>query len=305
MYKVGEFSKLSRITAKTLRYYDYIGLFKPKHINEETGYRYYTIDQLKSLYRIVELREFGFTISEILELTQEEENTDSDEKITVLLRQKQQEIEEQINDYKRKLNQIKAYMDTIETEEKEESHSVVVKEVPKLIVASLRRKLYDYSDLNDYISEMELFLKKQNIRLGNPDYCFTIYHDGEYKENNIDAEMCQIVSQYGQNSEKIKFKELEKIDTAACILHYGTHKQIRKSYGYLVEWIARNNYVITGALRECYLEKVIANQESIYSNGSAVIEIQAPIKRDSELSLKLGGIKLNACNINSGFNESV
>ncbi|HHY99593.1 MAG TPA: MerR family DNA-binding transcriptional regulator, partial [Tissierellia bacterium] len=46
MYRIGEFSKMSKTTIKTLRYYDEIGLLKPQETDKFIGYRLYTTDQL-------------------------------------------------------------------------------------------------------------------------------------------------------------------------------------------------------------------------------------------------------------------
>ena len=48
-FTIGEISKLSRISLKTLRYYDEIGLLKPKYVNQENNYRYYSIEQLTTI----------------------------------------------------------------------------------------------------------------------------------------------------------------------------------------------------------------------------------------------------------------
>ncbi|MEL7433945.1 MAG: MerR family DNA-binding transcriptional regulator, partial [Chloroflexota bacterium] len=53
MFKIGDFSKLSQVSSKALRYYDNIGLLKPAHVDSFSGYRYYTVDQLPRLNRIV------------------------------------------------------------------------------------------------------------------------------------------------------------------------------------------------------------------------------------------------------------
>ena len=53
MFKIGEFSKFSQVTVKTLRYYDQIGLLKPAEIDRFTGYRYYSASQLPRLHRIL------------------------------------------------------------------------------------------------------------------------------------------------------------------------------------------------------------------------------------------------------------
>lgn len=51
MIRIGDFSKLSQVSIKTLRYYDEMGLFKPINVDRFTGYRYYSASQaVQSLY---------------------------------------------------------------------------------------------------------------------------------------------------------------------------------------------------------------------------------------------------------------
>lgn len=68
MYKIGELSKLCRIPVKTLRFYDSEGLLPPNRIDEMTGYRYYSAVKLSDCYRIIALKELGFSLREIKEL---------------------------------------------------------------------------------------------------------------------------------------------------------------------------------------------------------------------------------------------
>lgn len=49
---IGDLSKLSGSSVRSLRYYDQIGILKPAYINEDTGYRYYTAEQLATLSMI-------------------------------------------------------------------------------------------------------------------------------------------------------------------------------------------------------------------------------------------------------------
>ncbi len=65
MYKIGLFSKMNKVTIKALRYYDEIGLLKPALVDEFTGYRYYTAEQMPRLHRILMLKGIGFSINEI------------------------------------------------------------------------------------------------------------------------------------------------------------------------------------------------------------------------------------------------
>ena len=65
MYKIGELSRLSKIPVKTLRYYDNEGILMPDYIDDFTGYRYYNAAKLSDCYRIIALKELGFSLSEI------------------------------------------------------------------------------------------------------------------------------------------------------------------------------------------------------------------------------------------------
>ena len=65
LYRIGEFSKLTGISIRTLRYYDSIDLFKPSEVDLFTSYRYYKEEQVKDLELINELKEVGFTLEEI------------------------------------------------------------------------------------------------------------------------------------------------------------------------------------------------------------------------------------------------
>lgn len=65
LYKIGEFSKLTNVPIKTLRYYDEINLFKPQEIDLFSGYRYYSKEQIDDLAVILNLKDVGFSLDEI------------------------------------------------------------------------------------------------------------------------------------------------------------------------------------------------------------------------------------------------
>ena len=65
MIRIGDFSKLSRVSVKALRYYDEMGLLKPVSVDRFTGYRLYEYSQLSALNRILALKELGFSLEEI------------------------------------------------------------------------------------------------------------------------------------------------------------------------------------------------------------------------------------------------
>lgn len=80
MYKIGEFSKITGVSEKTLRYYDKIGILKPKK-DDFTNYRYYDEDNINDLKIILHLKSIGFTLSEIKDLGTRLSNKIFEEKI--------------------------------------------------------------------------------------------------------------------------------------------------------------------------------------------------------------------------------
>ena len=68
MFKIGDFSRLAQVSVRMLRHYDKLGLLEPSFTDRFTGYRYYTIDQLPRLNRIVALNDLGLTLAQIADL---------------------------------------------------------------------------------------------------------------------------------------------------------------------------------------------------------------------------------------------
>lgn len=65
MFKIGEFSRIARVSARLLRFYDELGLLKPGVVDPATGYRYYASGQLTRLNRILVLKELGLSLEQI------------------------------------------------------------------------------------------------------------------------------------------------------------------------------------------------------------------------------------------------
>jgi DNA-binding transcriptional MerR regulator len=68
VYRIGEFARIGSVSAKTLRYYDEIGLLKPSRTDPQTRYRYYAAEQLGDLAQITTLKDLGLSLDEVLRL---------------------------------------------------------------------------------------------------------------------------------------------------------------------------------------------------------------------------------------------
>ena len=65
LLKISELADFFGTTPKALRLYEKKGIFVPYKIDPQTGYRYYSADQVKKLNVLVELQELGFSLNEI------------------------------------------------------------------------------------------------------------------------------------------------------------------------------------------------------------------------------------------------
>lgn len=90
-----------------------------------------------------------------------------------------------------------------------------------MIVASMRTKVANYDTYFNIVPKMGEFMRSVGAVCTDPAYCFTIYHDGEYRESDIDVEICESFVAPCQESEKVTFKTISAVVDAACLYHKG------------------------------------------------------------------------------------
>jgi len=268
MYQIGLFSKMNRITTKTLRHYDEVGLLKPAYIDDFTGYRFYSSEQLPRLSQIMTLKQMGFSLADIKTLI------DDSEAVAIFLKLKEQEVKDKIENEKSKLLSIQNYQKRLKGEFVMK-YNPVLRALPEVIVASMRMIAPSYDYYFDIIPKMGDEMRRLGAVCAEPAYCFNIYHDGEYREHDIDVEVCESVVEYCEDSEMIQFKKINSVEQALCVLHKGPYSLLREAYSFSMEWIKDNDYEIVGLPRESYIDG-IWNKES---ESEWLTEIQFPIQK--------------------------
>lgn len=136
MFRIGDFSKLSRVSVKTLRYYDELGLLKPAHVDRFTGYRYYSADQLLQLNRILALKDLGFSLEQT---TRSIQGTLTLAQMSEILRMKHAELQWRVQDNQARLARVEARLRSIEHENMMPKDDVVLKSIEAKTVASARK----------------------------------------------------------------------------------------------------------------------------------------------------------------------
>ena len=76
MFSIGEFSRITSLTVKALRFYHEKGILVPARVDEDSGYRYYSTDNAARARLIVRLRDLEFSLEEIREILQHTDESD-------------------------------------------------------------------------------------------------------------------------------------------------------------------------------------------------------------------------------------
>lgn len=265
MYRIGEFSILSKTTIKTLRYYENEKLLIPKYIDPVNNYRYYDNNQLNDISKIISLKQLGFSLKDIKLIMQ-------GCNIKSFLDKRREEIISQQELYDNQLSKINYLLE----EDNNMNNTIFMKELPECIVYYKEGIISNYSEESEFIlnSGKECLELNPNIKCITPDYCFVEYLDGEYKENNIKVRYSQAVCEKGKENDSIKFRKLESVP-AVCILHKGPYEDLGKSYSAVMNYIEKNGYEVVDYYRECYIDGIWNKEDPL----EWLTEIQVPVKK--------------------------
>ncbi len=275
MLKIGDFSRISQVPVKTLRYYDEIGLLHPERIEPFTGYRYYSAKQLPRLNRILALKDLGFSLEQIAQLL--DANLALAE-IQGMLRLKRMELQNRVEEEQARLARVEARLKQIEQEGRLPGYEVILKRVEAQFIASRREVIPTLEDLKEWFDTLyrELFtwLSCNGIRSTGP--ALALYHDHEFTEQDIDVEVGAVIAAPPpqiSSAGPFTCRELPA-DSMAYVLHRGDYATISQAYGALGGWIEASSYRIVGPFREFYLVGPGAADPSAY-----LTEIQMPVEK--------------------------
>jgi effector-binding domain-containing protein len=268
MIKIGTFSRISQVSVKTLRYYDEIGLLKPAQIDRFTGYRFYAIEQLPQLNRILALKELGFSLEQIAQVMRQGLSA---EELRGILRLKQAEITLRLQSDQDMLSRIETRIKQIEQENQMPTYDILIKKIEPFAIASTRGIIPSYPEQGGLWNTLESYLAANKTQPAGP--CFTIYHADEPE---IDAEVCEPLAAPIQADEPVKSYLLPGVEAAASTIHHGPFVTIGDAYAALIKWIEENGYQICGPCREIYLRP---SNNGSQTDPSTLTEIQFPVRK--------------------------
>lgn len=248
MFKIGEFSKLSRISLRMLRHYDEIGLLVPEHTDSWTGYRQYAAAQLITANRITALRSLGFSLADTASLLACWEDRTAMERRLLARRAA---VEASIQEASDRLRLLDTAIERLRKDEKQMNYDVTIKTLPERQVASVRQILPGYDREGDLWHIFAQETAALRIQDGDPPLCVSIFHDGEYKEADVDVEIQKTVKGTYPDTEHVKFKTVPPV-TVASATFQGPYRQIGEVNQAVAAWVEANGYAFDGLFFNIY-----------------------------------------------------
>ena len=207
MLRIGEFSKLSRVSLRMLRHYDEIGLLKPAEIDRFTDYRYYREDQLPTVCRITALKDMGFALADIVKIL---EVYDDKARLSEYFAERERELRAQADDVARRLRLLDTARKRLRKEDKM-SYNVTVKTIPERYAATVHAVIPSYEDEGTMWATLCGETAGMNLIPANPCLCAACFLDGEYKECDVEVEISKTVKGEYKDTEHVRFKTLPEV----------------------------------------------------------------------------------------------
>ena len=154
------------------------------------------------------------------------------------------------------------------------NYSATIKDLPECVVYSKKMTIPNYDAYFEIIPEIGETIEKKypGLKCAEPEYCFIVYLDGEYKEKDINIEFCEAVDKIYPDFDDFVFKTMDAV-TAVSVMHKGPYAGLSEAYAYIFRWIEENGYAAADNPRESYIDG-IWNKES---EADWLTEVQVPI----------------------------
>jgi DNA-binding transcriptional MerR regulator len=280
--KIGDFSKLVRVSIRMLHHYDQLGLLKPIRVDADTGYRYYGVHQMARLNRILALKDLGLSLAQIAAVL---DQPLSAEQLRGMLRLQQADLRQRVEREQARLGRVEARLRLIAQEGTMSHDGVVLKPVAAQTVAAAREVIDDPHTIPARCRALRDLLREALPHAGvkASGASFVIFHDKGLRDEPIEIEVAvpiepEMAARLSAD-DRLATYELSAVETVAAFIHHGSLATIEETYAAAWRWVEANGYRMVGPwpYREVYLS------EEDGANG-AVIEVQMPVQLDERLA---------------------
>lgn len=273
MLKIGDFSKLTRVSIRMLRHYDEIDLLKPEVIDFYTGYRYYSEKQLPVACRITSLKDMGFSLAAIREMLK---CYDRPALLENYLRVRQEELSAMAEETAYRLRLLETALERLRKGD-DMNYDITLKTIPERYAACLRMTIPRYEEEGMVWKILCEETETMNLLPDDPCLCSVIFHDAEWKETDVDIEAQKTVRGKYPDTGHVKFCTLPAVTVASATFR-GAYDSIGEVYSAVYAWAEANGYKGDGPMFNIYH----VSPHETQNPEDFVTEVCLPVRKNAQ-----------------------
>jgi DNA-binding transcriptional MerR regulator len=280
MFKIGDFSRIARVSCRLLRYYDELGLLKPAIVDRVNGYRYYTAAQLPQLNRILVLKDLGLTLEQIEQVLAENLSADQ---LRAMLMLRRADIEQTLAAEAGRLRMIESRISQLDEEGRLSADDVLIRDEPDRTVLTARTTVRSFAEARGIIQQLAQSAPRRVPRaaLGS---IIGILHSSEFEPDLLDVELGYILNpdeRYEGPGDAgvtaaglaMRVRELPGAERMAVCVRVGLPEHAHLITARIGQFVENNRYVLAGPGREVFLQTPLPDRME-----ESVVEMQFPIE---------------------------
>ena len=270
MFRIGEFSRIARVSCRLLRHYEELGLIAPARTDPDTAYRYYSAAQLPQLNRILVLRELGFSLEEIGRMVRDGVSA---AELRGMLALRRAQAARSVEAEEQRLRRIESHLAQLETDGRVESDDVLVRAEPERRLISFRRTLPSFAEGVRTLG----MLAARKPR--GAEALVAIAHSAEFEPDSIDVEFGFFVSDAApqrlvlEDGTELGSRMVPAVERLACCVRLGPPQEAHRVTARIGRYVEARGERLSGPNRELFLQwpDPARMQES-------VVEMQFPVE---------------------------
>lgn len=274
MFRIGDFSRIARVSARLLRFYDEIGLLEPVHADPQTGYRYYAVAQLAQLNRITVLKDLGFSLEQIGGILKSPLDAGELRRMLLLRRN---DVETTLAQESQRLRHIETRIAQIENEGSLSVDDVIERAEPARRLLSIRRQVASFAQARELIGFLHecarpLLPRAHGCQL------VVVAHAAQFEGDELDAEVGFAVEHLELSglpmASALTLRAVPAVERMAVCVRVGLPEDAHLVTARIGRFIAANGDQLDGPSREVFLQP--PDPQRMHES---VVEMQFPIKR--------------------------
>ena len=274
MIRIGDFSRLARVSVRTLRHYEQEGLLRPAHVDARSGYRYYRTEQLMTMQQIGALRDIGLPLAEIRQLL-----ALGGPALAVRLGCLEQRLQRELQEAAARLLCLRGTFEWL-AGARPPASLARLRPLPPVVACTIRQRV---PGRGQRVAQLFEEAERRAARGRIDDSPFIIVHGDASPRGDLDVEVCVPVR---AGSDLPGVRRIDGSGHAACITYHGPYSQSAALVRGLLAWIGSAGTRIRGPRREVYhrfgADLAGYRLPSYRLAGSAadyVTELQIPVSR--------------------------